>query len=78
MPIESQRKRRYRILPLQRPTSTPDLDAVARRIYRLSRHELIAEAAYYRSLLTPESARDRDRNWLTAEAAIDALLRSAR
>jgi hypothetical protein len=73
-----ERKRQYVILPARaavRPPAAEDLDRVARSAFGRSRRELIAEAAYYRSLHRGSGPVDSERDWLEAEAEIEALLR---
>ncbi len=65
------RKRTYVIVP-ERP------DGVARRLFGKPRRELIAEAAYYRSLGRGHGRPDPDQDWLEAEREIDVLLGEAR
>jgi hypothetical protein len=72
------RKRQYVLLPARRAAGPPageELERVARSAFGRSRRELIAEAAYYRSLHRGSGPADRERDWLEAEAEIEALLR---
>jgi hypothetical protein len=80
----ARRARQYLILdgpaPIAGPPPSPSLDALARREeaalrqFGRARHALIAEAAYYRSLLRRPGGPDADRDWFEAELEIDALL----
>jgi hypothetical protein len=85
MPVheEPTRKRRYRVVPGRRraqpvaAATAPalDLDEVARGVFGKPRHELVREAAYYRSLKRGDAPADADGDWAVAEQEIDALLR---
>lgn len=89
----SRRKRQYVLLPTrgragEASSAEPDAterevaihapDDLARAVLGRSRHELIAEAAYYRSLARGRRAGDPHRDWLEAERDIDELLRRTR
>jgi hypothetical protein len=81
------RKRQYVIVPSGSASPSPgaaapeqaeDLDHVARSSFGRGRRELIAEAAYYRSLNRGSAPVDPQQDWLEAEAEIEALLRRPR
>jgi hypothetical protein len=78
------RRRRYLIRSVPREVGPPsnttfanppdDRDALAHRLFARSRHDMIAEAAYYRAAQRGFVGGDSDRDWYEAEAEIEALL----
>jgi hypothetical protein len=88
---ETARKRKYRLLPARRPAAGAagpepgrsegerlDGELLAWQRFGKPRRELVAEAAYYRSLLRTGGARDADADWIEAEVEIDRMLAGLR
>lgn len=61
-----------------REASSEDLEAEAVRRFAKSRHELIAEIAYYKAEHRGFRGGDPDRDWLEAEVEVEELLRKGR
>lgn len=72
MPEQELRKRKYLVVPKRRRRKVAPPEEAPRADPVLSRQEMIAEAAYYRSLRRGRC--DPDRDWIEAEREIDALL----
>ncbi len=71
-------KRKYLIRSVPRPApaeSTEGADELAVRLFSKSRHELIAEMAYYRAERRGFAAGDPDEDWREAEREVEELLR---
>jgi hypothetical protein len=80
---EPQKKKKYVLVPRTADCTGPGdskalgrgVDELALRTFSKTRHELIAEAAFYRSQKRRPGQGSPDDDWLQAEAEIDALLR---
>jgi len=74
VPEQELRKRKYLVVPKRRRRRVAPPEEIPRVDSDLARQEMIAEAAYYRSLRRGPSGCDPDRDWIEAEREIDALL----
>jgi len=74
VPEQELRKRKYLVVPKRRRRNVAPTEEAPRADPVLLRQEMIAEAAYYRSLRRGPLGCDPDRDWIEAEREIDALL----